>query len=133
VLLNDKAGAKGYLVYFLPPTELVSLYQRLPQPFNYNSSDGTLVTTWSTGESLSLAGGNEVYSGAPEAAKVYCNLVGDELVDCHSQFTPSITGINLVSEYPDFGLLRVAGSDDFPVDPKNLYSAKLRLVPACNI
>jgi hypothetical protein len=132
VLLNAEAGRKSYSDYFLPPTELAPIRQQLPQPFNYNSSDGTFTTTWSTGESLSLDGGNGVYSGPPEDAKLVCDLIGDELIDCHSLRTPSVKGINLVSENPSFGYLRVAGSDDFPVDPKNLYPAKLRLIPACD-
>jgi hypothetical protein len=133
VMCNGYAGSPGNWMYYEPPLTLESLGGQAPQPFNFNSSDGTLVTTWSSGESLSVAGSNLIYSGPSDnPPKLVCSLDGDRLVGCHSSDTPSDVGLRYITENKEFGggYLRVAGTDDYNLD--NAYDATFRLVPACD-
>jgi heat shock protein HslJ len=133
VMCNGYAGSTGNWMYYEPPLDLETLGGQAPQPFNLNSSDGTLVTTWSSGESLSIAGSNLIYSGPSDSPpKLICSLDGDRLVGCHSSETPSQVGLRYITDNKESGggYLRVAGTDDYNQD--DAYDATFRLIPACD-
>jgi hypothetical protein len=133
VMCNGYAGTTGNWMYYEPPFDLETSGGQAPQPFNLNSSDGTLVTTWSSGESLSVSGNNLIYSGPSDSPpKLICSLDGDRLVGCHSSETPSQVGLRYITENKESGggYLRVAGTDDYNQD--DAYDATFRLIPACD-
>ncbi|KAH0355428.1 hypothetical protein KCU83_g1696, partial [Aureobasidium melanogenum] len=131
VMCNGYAGNTDNWLYFDPPSSAATLGQQLPQPFNFDNSTGTLTTTWSSGETLQVypiqnvdTRSGYVYANT-EGPNLICSMDGNQLVNCHSSETPSVTGLRFEA---DSGMLRVAGGYNYD----NAKDATFRLIPACD-
>jgi hypothetical protein len=133
VMCSMFPGLTANRMLYEPHLTLEGLGGQAPQPFNFNSSDGTLVTPWSTGDSLSVDSSNLItLAPSDNPPKLVCSLDGDRLVGCHSSETPSDVGLRYVTENKEFGgsYIRVAGTDDYNLE--DAYDATFRLIPACD-
>jgi hypothetical protein len=132
VMLNGNKGQRRQWMFYQAPSDLVTLGQRAPQPFNFDSSTGMLTTTWSTGEALSVyviqnvdTRSGFISAEDPGSWMLICSLNGDQLVNCHASETPSQQGLRIESN----GMLRAAGGYNY----ENAQDATFRLIPACDI
>lgn len=132
VMLNLYANARNMWVAYSRPISQELAGGSAPQPFNFDSSTGQLVTTWSTGEWLAFGRDPDnrygyVYSSTDwNTWNLTCSMTGDQLTDCYSTHTPSDVGLRLDASN---GMLRVAGGYDY----ESAQDATFRLIPACDI